>query len=246
MTTRRSLAFLPWFSPSLSFSMAAVMQSLGHAVVFRRGEVVYESPERFFGKLMFVRRGIVVKALMDPSHDEPLLVTMSGPGGLCGSYENLYMHDRMPRRHWCMTTTEVLMVNSELLLRICDQNQAWQHELTNYSASSALSDRLGLIVNHSGTRDARVGTFLILCAMQYDAEFLKKLMSPGVEWVPLPVLPSRHVVRLVTNIGSEALGDVLQSWLKKGAFRYRSHKLLLRREVFEDYWNRLSPILRTS
>lgn len=128
---------LPWFSPRLSPSLTAVLQGLGHAMRVPRGEFVYRSPE-LFGRLMYVRRGLVVKALLEPNHDDPVLMTLSGTGGLCGSYENLYVRDHMSRAHWCVTTSELLVVNAELLLRICDQHAEWQVELSNYSL---LADR---------------------------------------------------------------------------------------------------------
>lgn len=108
---------IPWMSPCLSQSMSFVLAGIGHPMKFRRGDVIYTSPG-LFGNLMYVRSGFVVKALLDPVRDEPLLLSMAGPGALCGNYENLYVRDRMPRRHWCLTSTEVLVVNQELLLKI--------------------------------------------------------------------------------------------------------------------------------
>lgn len=98
---------IPWMSPCLSQSMSFVLAGIGHPMKFRRGDVIYTSPG-LFGNLMYVRSGFVVKALLDPVRDEPLLLSMAGPGALCGNYENLYVRDRMPRRHWCLTSTEVL------------------------------------------------------------------------------------------------------------------------------------------
>lgn len=43
---------------------------------------------------MLVRRGIVARALMDPLHADPLLVSLSGPRALCGSCETLYVQTR--------------------------------------------------------------------------------------------------------------------------------------------------------
>lgn len=138
-------AFLPWFAPKLSRSMRGVINNLGHRTVFMRGERIYESPG-FFQKLMLVERGVVAKALLDPFHKDPLLISLSGPGAFCGSYETLFLQDRMQRRHWCMTTTEVVVANADLLLRICDQNPSWQRELSHYSSICAVSDRLGLLL----------------------------------------------------------------------------------------------------
>ena len=111
----------PWLSPRLSQSMRFVLTGIGHPQRFARGEVIYSAPG-FFGTLMYVRSGFVVKALLDPVRDEPLLLSLAGAGALCGSYENLYVRDRMPRKHWCLTTTEVLIVNQELLLKITSGN----------------------------------------------------------------------------------------------------------------------------
>ena len=86
---------IPWMSPCLSQSMSFVLAGIGHPMKFRRGDVIYTSPG-LFGNLMYVRSGFVVKALLDPVRDEPLLLSMAGPGALCGNYENLYVRDRMP------------------------------------------------------------------------------------------------------------------------------------------------------
>lgn len=144
---------IPWMSPCLSQSMSFVLAGIGHPMKFRRGDVIYTSPG-LFGNLMYVRSGFVVKALLDPVRDEPLLLSMAGPGALCGNYENLYVRDRMPRRHWCLTSTEVLVVNQELLLKIADQNPEWQHELSGYSSVSSICDRMGMFLNYSGGRGA--------------------------------------------------------------------------------------------
>lgn len=231
---------LPWFSPRLSPSLTAVLQGLGHAVRVPRGEFVYRSPE-LFGRLMYVRRGLVVKALLEPNHDDPILMTLSGTGGLCGSYENLYVRDHMSRAHWCVTTSELLVVNAELLLRICDQHAEWQVELSNYSSASALSDRLGLIVNHVLSPRERLGVFWILCAQQFDKEFVRKLATPGIEWVVSPVVPPRRVAAFITNMGSTRVGEILREWRDGHTLRYRSRKIYVRRSVFFEYWKALLP-----
>ena len=58
--------------------MRGVINNLGHRTVFMRGERIYESPG-FFQKLMLVERGVVAKALLDPFHKDPLLISLSGP-----------------------------------------------------------------------------------------------------------------------------------------------------------------------
>ena len=108
-------SLLPWFAPRLSRPMIGVLNNLGHEMHYTRGEVLYESPG-FFRPLMLVRRGIVARALMDPLHADPLLVSLSGPRALCGSCETLYVQDRMVRRHWCMTSVDVHVVNADLSL----------------------------------------------------------------------------------------------------------------------------------
>ena len=165
---------IPWMSPCLSQSMSFVLAGIGHPMKFRRGDVIYTSPG-LFGNLMYVRSGFVVKALLDPVRDEPLLLSMAGPGALCGNYENLYVRDRMPRRHWCLTSTEVLVVNQELLLKIADQNPEWQHELSGYSSVSSICDRMGMFLNYSGTVEERLGALL------GSSDFLVK---QGARWYP--------------------------------------------------------------
>lgn len=175
-------SLLPWFAPRLSRPMIGVLNNLGHEMHYTRGEVLYESPG-FFRPLMLVRRGIVARALMDPLHADPLLVSLSGPRALCGSCETLYVQDRMVRRHWCMTSVDVHVVNADLLLRICDQNPLWQRELSNYSAICALSDRLGMLVTHATSLEERLGVLMIASSLSTDSEFLERFRDPSVEWV---------------------------------------------------------------
>lgn len=239
-----SVSLLPWFAPKLSPSMMGVLNSLGHEVRYTRGEVVYESPG-FFRRLMLVRRGIVARALMDPMHSDPLLVALSGAGALCGSCETLYVQDRMVRRHWCMTSAEVLVVNADLLLCICDQNPAWQRELSHYSAICAVCDRLGLLITHATTLAERLGVFTITSALAGDPTFLNRFRDASVEWVPLPVLPSMHVAASLLNANNAQIRAVLHGWLEEDVIRWRSHKILLSRSRFASYWERIEPILRT-
>lgn len=171
---------IPWMSPCLSQSMSFVLAGIGHPMKFRRGDVIYTSPG-LFGNLMYVRSGFVVKALLDPVRDEPLLLSMAGPGALCGNYENLYVRDRMPRRHWCLTSTEVLVVNQELLLKIADQNPEWQHELSGYSSVSSICDRMGMFLNYSGTVEERLGALLLLMLHCEEPAAMANLFSKGVE-----------------------------------------------------------------
>lgn len=163
------------------------------------GEVVYRSPELFSGKLMFVKRGFIVKAMMSPLHEDPLLVSLSGPGALCGAYEDLYVKDRMPRRHWCATSAELLCVHSELLLRICDQNPEWQKELRGYAASCAVSDRLAMVINQTAGLEERSAVFVLLVGLSTESGFLDSIDNPGVEWLSIPALPSRTSSALRAN-----------------------------------------------
>lgn len=240
-----STSFLPWFAPKLSRSMLGVLRNLGHRTTFMRGERIYESPG-FFQKLMVVEHGVVAKALIDPYHEDPLLLSLSGAGALCGSYETLYLQDRMQRRHWCMTTVQVFMVNAELLLRICDQNPVWQRELAHYSSVCAVSDRLGLLATHSSTIDERLGVFLVACSIAGSTDFARGLSNPSVEWIPVNTLPSMRVAASLLNATPAQLRGVLARWSAEDTLRYRSHKILLSRGRFSAYWERIKPILRTA
>ena len=237
-------SLLPWFAPRLSRPMMGVLNNLGHEMHYTRGEVLYESPG-FFRPLMLVRRGIVARALMDPLLADPLLVSLSGPRALCGSCETLYVQDRMVRRHWCMTSVDVHVVNADLLLRICDQNPLWQRELSNYSAICALSDRLGMLVTHATSLEERLGVLMIASSLSTDSEFLERFRDPSVEWVPLPVLPSMHVAKVLLSANRAKIRGVLQRWLQEDTVRWRSHKILLSRPRFAAFWNRVEPVLRT-
>lgn len=234
---------LPWFSPKLSQSMAGVMNGLGHVATYRRGEIIYEAPG-FFSKLMFVRRGVVAKVLMDVRRETALFWSAGGPGSLCGSSESLYLPDHMPRRHWCMTTTEVLVVNADLLLRIADQNPDWQRELSNYSSLCGLSDRAGMIINHALPLEERLGVFYVLFAAQFDGTFLRSLADERVEWLALETPPARRAAAGLLSTNSENIRQVLNSWQQEDVLRVKSHKLLLDRIRFERYWRSAASILK--
>lgn len=237
---------LPWFSPRLSVSLAGVLQGIGHMKRCVPGESIYRSPELFSGKLMYIRRGFVSKAILSPNHEDPLLVSLSGPGALCGAYENLYVNDRMPRRHWCATGTELLCVNAEMLLRICDQNIAWQSELRAYASTCAMSDRLGMMINHSAGVEERAAFLLLLDGLTSEHDFLNSLNGHGIEWVGLHLVPSRTAIAWVLNTSREQLGDVVQAWFKKEVLRRRSGRLWLRKSYFLPYWERMLPMIDTT
>lgn len=163
--------------------MIGVLNNLGHEMHYTRGEVLYESPG-FFRPLMLVRRGIVARALMDPLHADPLLVSLSGPRALCGSCETLYVQERL-------------------------------------------------------------GVLMIASSLSTDSEFLERFRDPSVEWVPLPVLPSMHVAKVLLSANRAKIRGVLQRWLQEDTVRWRSHKILLSRPRFAAFWNRVEPVLRT-
>ena len=238
--------FLPWFSPRLSVSLSRVLQGIGHVVRAVPGEVVYRSPELFSGKLMFVKRGFIVKAMMSPLHEDPLLVSLSGPGALCGAYEVLYVKDRMPRRHWCATSAELLCVHSELLLRICDQNPEWQKELRGYAASCAVSDRLAMVINQTAGLEERSAVFVLLVGLSTESGFLDSIDNPGVEWLSIPALPSRTSASHVLGASREQLGVVLRRFLAEDAIRLRAGRWWVKKSAFMPYWERLRPLIESS
>lgn len=233
----------PWLSPRLSQSMRFVLTGIGHPQRFARGEVIYSAPG-FFGTLMYVRSGFVVKALLDPVRDEPLLLSLAGAGALCGSYENLYVRDRMPRKHWCLTTTEVLIVNQELLLKITDENYEWQRELAGYSSTSALCDRLGMYLNYSGSVEERLGALLLLMLQGENPVVASNLVSKGIEWIELSFFPDKMTMSSLLGCKFEMIDEVIRKWVKDDAIRWRGHKVWLRRKTFINYWNWLLPFMR--
>lgn len=236
---------IPWMSPCLSQSMRFVLTGIGHPVQFRRGEVIYASPG-LFGSLMYVRSGFVVKALLDPVRDEPLLLSIAGPGAFCGNYENLYVRDRMPRRHWCLTSTEVLVVNQELLLKIADQTSEWQHELSGYSSVSSICDRMGMFLNYSGTVEERLGALLLLMLHSERPSVMANLFAKGVEWVELPFYPDKGTLARLLGCRFETVNGTVRQWVEHDDIRKRSRKIWLRRRTFLKYWEWLMPFLQQS
>ena len=236
---------IPWMSPCLSQSMRFVLTGIGHPMQFRRGEVIYTSPS-LFGNLMYVRSGFVVKSLLDPVRDEPLLLSMAGAGALCGNYENLYVRDRMPRRHWCLTSTEVLVVNQELLLKIADENPEWQHELSSYSSASAICDRMGMFLNYSGTAEERLGALLLSMLHGEKPSVMENFFSRGVEWVELPFYPDKGTIARLLGCKFETVNDTIRQWVLRDDIRRRSRKIWLRRKTFLMYWEWLVPFMQQS
>lgn len=234
---------IPWMSPSLSQSMRFVLSGIGHQQHFSRGEIIYSSPD-FFDALMYVKSGFVVKTLLDPVRDEPLLLSLVGAGALCGSYENLYVHDRMPRRHWCLTSTTVLVVNQELLMKIADENPEWQQELMNYTSAAALCDRMGMYLNYSGTVEERLGALLLLMLQGEDPSSSRSLFSSGIDWIELRFFPGRKTMAQILGCKYEMMNEVIRTWVIRGDIRRRGGKIWIRRKTFLRYWEWLLPIMR--
>ena len=86
---------------------------------------------------------------------------------------------------------------------------------------------------------------MIASSLSTDSEFLERFRDPSVEWVPLPVLPSMHVAKVLLSANRAKIRGVLQRWLQEDTVRWRSHKILLSRPRFAAFWNRVEPVLRT-
>lgn len=233
----------PWLSPKMSQSMIGVMNGLGHNVQYGRGEEIYTSPN-LFERLMFVRSGVVVKALQDPVRSEPLMLSLSCAGAMCGSFENLYVRDRLPRRHYCLTNAELLVINQELLLKIADQNILWQRELANYSSHCALCDRLGMVANRFGSVEERLGALLVLLQVEGNGEVEQRLTSSGIEWIAINTIPSLRTISLVLDTDISSLYAVVRQWIASNALRKRAGRYWFKRSVFFDYRDWLHNIVR--
>lgn len=236
-----NMLFKPWFATDLSRPLCTVLRNIGHRMKFVRGEVLYES-QGLFQRLMLIETGIVARALMEPFHEAPLLLSVSGPGALCGAYETLYVQDGMIRRHWCMTSASIVVVNAELLLRLCDQNADWQRELEQYRSMCAIGDRLGRLVNRSTSPEERLGIFLVVSSLSLRPDFEKLLRNPGIEWLPLGGLPSAKVLAGLLELSVGQVRLVCREWWKRDVMRYRSHKVLLSRRTFLEYWKKAEPL----
>lgn len=223
--------------------MIGVMNGLGHSVRYARGEEIYLSPN-LFERLMFVRSGVVAKALQDPVREEPLMLSLSCAGALCGSFENLYVRDRLPRRHYCVTTSEVLVVNQELLLKIADQNVMWQRELANYSSYCALCDRLGLVANRFGSVEQRLGALLLLIQVEGNPEVEQSVNSPGIEWIALNTFPALKTVSMIIDSDVETVHETIRGWTYNNKLRKRSNRYWFNRAIFAEYWAWLQNIVQ--
>lgn len=101
------------------------------------------------------------------------------------------------------------------------------------------------MVTHATSLEERLGVLMIASSLSTDSEFLERFRDPSVEWVPLPVLPSMHVAKVLLSANRAKIRGVLQRWLQEDTVRWRSHKILLSRPRFAAFWNRVEPVLRT-
>ena len=109
-----------------------------------------------------------------------------------------------------------------------------------------------MLVTHATSLEERLGVLMIASSLSTDSEFLERFRDPSVEWVPLPVLPSMHVAKVLLSANRAKIRGVLQRWLQEDTvrwrtprIRWRSHKILLSRPRFAAFWNRVEPVLRT-
>lgn len=223
--------------------MIGVMNGLGHSVRYTRGEEIYSSPN-IFERLMFVRSGIVAKALKDPVREEPLMLSLSCAGAMCGSFENLYVRDRLPRSHYCITNADVLVINQELLLKIADQNALWQRELMNYSTYCALCDRMGMVANRYGTIEERLGALMMLILIESTPSMERVLQSRGADWLGFTTFPMLVTVAQLLGTDVSTLHTAVRAWIDAGKLRKRSGKFWFHRATFEGYWSWLQNIVR--
>ena len=152
----------------------------------------------------------------------------------------------MPRRHWCLTSTEGLVGNQELLLKIADQNPEWQHELSGYSSVSSICDRMGMFLNYSGTVEERLGALLLLMLHCEEPAAMANLFSKGVEWVELPFYPDKGTIARLLGCKFETVSDVVRQWGSHDDIRRRSRRIWLRRRTFLKYWEWLMPFMQQS
>lgn len=101
------------------------------------------------------------------------------------------------------------------------------------------------MVTHATSLEERLGVLMIASSLSTDSEFLERFRDPSVEWVPLPVLPSMHVAKVLLSANRAKIRGVLQRWLQEDTVRWRSHKILLSRPRFAAFWNHVEPVLRT-
>ena len=60
---------------------------------------------------------------------------------------------------------------------------------------------------------------MIASSLSTDSEFLERFRDPSVEWVPLPVLPSMHVAKVLLSANRAKIRGVLQRWLQEDTVR---------------------------
>ena len=79
------------------------------------------------------------------------------------------------------------------------------------SVSSAIILRfvLGMLVTHATSLEERLGVLMIASSLSTDSEFLERFRDPSVEWVPLPVLPSMHVAKVLLSANRAKIRGVL-------------------------------------
>ncbi|MEG2155464.1 MAG: hypothetical protein RRY41_10850 [Burkholderiaceae bacterium] len=222
-----SRVMTPWFAPRLSSYATRVVLQLGHCIPGRRGSVVVGEESRV-SSLLFVKNGLVARALVHPGRSQPLVWSLSLPGSLCGGCQNLYSGDHLPRRHWTLRDSEVLEVPQELLLKIADRDVALHRELAAYCERSAMCDKLGLLVGHLAANADRLQIFLASALLAAGHDLHGSLGEES--HLRLPPLPRREVVAQVVACSPAVVDRVLTEWIQSGDLKRGDGALWISRE----------------
>ena len=226
---------MPWMSPKVSPALTVVVRNLGHKVVCRPKEVVYQSGG-LFDRLMYVQSGIAARAVFIPGFDNsPFLVSIAMPGSLIGGIETLYAKDTIQRKHWAVTDCELLTVSQDLLLKLADHQVIWHKELAGYNAACTQYDQLGLMTARATEAENRLGVFLVSFCLRCKALFSSELSDEKKEWVVLPTLPPKELIGSTIGCTEEIVNDVMSRWLESNILRKVNRNLLIRREKVLNY-----------
>ncbi|MCF0253171.1 MAG: hypothetical protein HUK26_02405 [Duodenibacillus sp.] len=221
--------------------MSRIISSLGHSFVLARGERFGTNP--FFDKVIYVKRGFLVQALLNPGSHTPFMMFMAGPGSLAAMSSAISSVDNLPRKLWAGTSCELLSISPEILLRLADVEPAWGEDLLSYGVRRAVSERIGMMVTQVADFDRRCGVFLwaVYCAGEPSAA--SKLASSAT-WLPLLNLPSRKLLMNVISSSRTTVDDVIRRWAADGMIVRKNHQLLVRRSFLHEQWQWIRPFLQ--
>lgn len=230
---------MPWFSPAVSPEISRVMHNLGYRTELWPGDQIGRG---LFRRVVFVERGFVANAVLEPGSHTPFQMIVSGPGSFAVTGSALCSDDNQPRSYWALTPCTTLSVSPEILLRLSEVESSWNQELSSYYRRRCVSEKFGQMVCHVAKPERRFGVFL--ASSLYATTPLRSNKLNASPWVKLPALPSRKLIASVISCSSTTLDQVVREWVNKNALTHENGALWMKRTELQAHWQWLKPFFQ--